>query len=197
VRIDHVIYAAEDVDAVTARFEEELAVTAAGGGRHEGLGTYNRIVPLGGGYIEVLGVADPQEAAGSGFGSGLLRRLSQAGEGWLAWVVTVGDIDAVARRLGTTVATLRREGFSARLTGVAEALQDPSLPFFVSRDPGVPDPGAGGTAGGITWVEVAGDAGRLEHWLGASGLPVRVVAGPPSVRAVGIGDRAVAVPSRS
>jgi hypothetical protein len=60
----------------------------------------------------------------------------------------------------------------------------------MSRDPGIPHPGVGGDAGGITWIELAGDAARLERWLDATALPVRVVEGPPAVRAVGIGDRA-------
>lgn len=74
MRVDHVVYAAEDVDGATARIEDELGVAAVGGGRHEGHGTYNRIVPLGGGYLEVLGLADPLQAERSDFGSGLLRR---------------------------------------------------------------------------------------------------------------------------
>jgi Glyoxalase-like domain len=191
VRIDHVIYAAADLDAATARFEDELGLAAAGGGRHEGHGTHNRIVPLGGGYLEVLAVADPQEAATSAFGSGLLKHLARGGEGWLAWVVAVQDVDLVARRLGTTITTLRREGLSARLTGVAQAMQEPLLPFFVSRDPGVVDPGAEGDAGGITSIELAGDAARLERWLDGARLPVEVVQGPPAVRSVGIGSRTV------
>jgi hypothetical protein len=82
VRIDHVIYAAADLDAATARIEDELGLTAVGGGRHEGHGTRNRIVPLGGGYLEVLAIADPREASTSEFGSGLLTRLARDGEGW-------------------------------------------------------------------------------------------------------------------
>jgi hypothetical protein len=190
VRIDHVIFAAGDVEAASARIQDELGVAAVGGGRHEGHGTHNRIVPLGGGYLEVLGVADPHEAASSDFGRGLLTRLARAGDGWLTWVVEVGDVHPVARRLGTTITTLRREGLSARLTGVAEAMHDPFLPFFVSRDPGVADPGADGDAGGITWIELAGDAARLERWLDDAPLPVRIVDGLAAVRAVGIGDRA-------
>jgi hypothetical protein len=77
--------------------------------------------------------------------------------------VVVDDIDAVARRLGTATTTIRRAGFSARLTGLAGAMHEPFLPFFISRDPGVPDPGRGGDAGGITWIELAGDAARLER----------------------------------
>lgn len=188
MRIDHVIYAAADLDAATARFEAQLGVAAAGGGRHEGHGTHNRIVPLGGGYLEVLGVADAREAADSPFGRGLLGRLEQDGDGWLAWAVAVPDVAAVARRLGTAPATIRREGLSARLTGVVEAMREPLLPFFISRDPGVADPGAGGDAGGITALELTGDAARLEHWLDGARLPVRVVDGPPGLRAVRIGD---------
>jgi Glyoxalase-like domain len=189
VRIDHVIYAAVDLDAAAARVERELGLPARAGGRHEGLGTHNRIVPLGGGYLELLAVADPEEAASSDFGRGLIARLAQGGDGLLGWVVAVDDVDSVARRLGTTITTIRRAGLRARLTGLAEAMREPFLPIFISRDPGVPDPGIDGDAGGITWIEVAGDAARLKQWLDISLLPVRVVDGPPAVRAVGIGER--------
>jgi Glyoxalase-like domain len=189
VRIDHVIYATADLDAAAARVERELGLEARPGGRHEGLGTRNRIVPLGGGYLELLGVADPDEAARSEFGRSLLERLAHGGDGLLGWVVAVDDVEPVARRLGTTVTAIKRSGLSARLTGLAEATREPFLPFFLSRDHAVPDPGLGADAGGITWVEVAGDAGRLERWLDFSPLPVRVVDGPSAVRALGIGER--------
>lgn len=183
------IYAAADLDAAAARVESELGLPARPGGRHEGLGTHNRIVPLGGGYLELLAVADPEEAASSDFGRGLVARLAQAGDGLLGWVVAVADVDPVARRLGTTITTITRAGLSARLTGLAEAMREPFLPFFISRDPRVPDPGVDGDAGGISWIEVAGDAARLEQWLDSHPLPVRVVEGPPAVRAVGVGER--------
>ena len=189
MRIDHVIYAAENLDVAAARIEAQLGLVAGAGGRHEGLGTHNRIVPLGGGYLELLAVADPEEAARTEFGRGLLARLAGNGDGLLGWVVAVDDIDDVARRLGTPVSTIRRAGLSARLTGLAEAIHEPILPFFISRDPGVPDPGVGGDADGITWIELAGDAARLQRWLDFAELPVRVVEGPPAVLAVGIGER--------
>jgi catechol 2,3-dioxygenase-like lactoylglutathione lyase family enzyme len=187
MRIDHVIYAASDLDAAAARLEREFGLQARTGGRHEGLGTHNRIVPLGSGYLELLAVADPDEAATSEFGRALLARLAQAGDGLLGWAVAVDDVDPVARRLETTINTIRRLGLSARLTGLAEAMREPTLPFFISRDAGVPDPGIAGDAGGITWIEVAGDATRLKNWLDSAELPVRVVDGQPAVRAVGIG----------
>lgn len=184
------IYASVDLEAAAARVERELGLVARPGGRHEGLGTHNRIVPLGGGYLELLAVADPQEADSSHFGRALVARLARAGDGLLGWAVAVDDIEAVARRLGTSITTITRAGLSARLTGLAEAMREPFLPFFIHRDPGVPDPGIEGDAGGISWLEVAGDAARLTSWLDALPLPVRVVAGPPAVRAVGIGGRA-------
>jgi Glyoxalase-like domain len=189
MRIDHVIYAVADLDAAAVRIERELGLVASGGGRHEGLGTHNRIVPLGGGYLELLAVADPEQAARSDFGRGLLARLARGGDGLLGWAVAVDDIDAVARRLGTAITTIKRAGLSARLTGLAEAMREPYLPFFISRDPGVPDPGTGGDAGGITKIELAGDPARLERWLNSTRLPIRVGDGPPAVLAVAIGER--------
>lgn len=183
------IYAAADLDAAAARIERELGLQVCPGGRHEGLGTHNRIVPLGGGYLELLAIADPAEAEHSDFGRALTAHLAARGDGLLGWVVAVDDVEPVAQRLGTTTMTIRRAGLTARLTGMAEAMREPFLPFFISRDHGVPDPGAGDDAGGITWIELAGDADRLDHWLDGAPLPLRVVAGSPAVRAVGIGER--------
>jgi hypothetical protein len=189
VRIDHVLLAASDLDAAAVRLEADYGLRAEGGGRHEGLGTHNRIVPLGGGYVEILAVADREEAERSELGRALAGGIDRAGEGLMGWAVAVEDIVSVAERLGTPVNTIERDGLSARLTGVAEALAAPLLPFFIARDPGVADPGASGDAGGIEWIEVAGDPDRLRAWLGAAQLPVRVVEGAPAVRAVAIGGR--------
>ena len=189
VRIDHVILAAADLDAAAARLAAEHGLRAAGGGRHAGLGTHNRIVPLGGGYLEILAVADPGEAARSDLGRAVLTRIARTGEGLMGWAVAVDDVAPVAERLGTRVTTIERERLSARLTGVAEAMAAPYLPFFIARDTGVEDPGAAGEAGGIAWIEVAGDRDRLSAWLGSAALPVRIVGGPPALRAVGIGTR--------
>lgn len=189
MRIDHVIYATADLDAAAARVEAELGVVAVAGGRHEGLGTHNRIVPLGRGYLELLAVADPEEAASSELGRAVHARIAAEGEGLLGWAVAVDDVRPVAARLGTPITTIKREGMSARLTGLADALHEPFLPFFIGRAPRVAEPGASGEAGGITWIELAGDRARLARWLGGAELPVRVVNGAPDVRAIGVGDR--------
>ena len=187
--IDHVILAATDLDGAAARLAAEHGFVATGGGRHEGMGTHNRIVALGGGYLELMGVADPEEAAASPLGRLLAERIAARTEGLMAWCVAVPDVERTAERLGTELHVVARDGLSSRVTGVESALSDPSLPFFITRDPGVADPGAAPGGGGITWVEVAGDAERLADRLGGEPLPVRVVAGPPALLGVGIGDR--------
>ena len=191
MRIDHVIWAATDLDAAAQRLERRHGLRAAGGGAHDGMGTHNRIVPLGGGYLEVLAVRDPEEAAGSALGRAVTARLEGVGEGLMGWAVSVADVEAVARRLGTELVTISRQGFTARLTGVPEAMAEPCLPFFLERHHEVRNPGAGADLGGITWVEVevAGDEARLAAWLGGAELPVRVRPGAPALLAVGIGEQ--------
>ncbi len=189
MQIDHVIYAAADLDTAAARVEAELGMPTVAGGRHEGLGTQNRIMPLGGGYLELLAVVDPDEAAGSPVGVAIRERIEQAADGLAAWSVAVDDVGPIAERLGTSITTIAREGLSAHLTGLIESMREPFLPFFIARDIGVVDPGAAGDAGGIMWIEVAGEPARLEQWLGGEVLPVRIVEGAPSVRALGIGGR--------
>lgn len=189
MRVDHVIYAAEDLPTATARLVTELGVRAEGGGRHEGMGTHNTILPLGGGYLEVLAIADPAEAQNAPLGMALTRRLAEHGEGLFGWAVAVDDVEQVAARLGTPVVTIRRDGFGARLAGLQESMADPGLPFFITRDPGVLDPGRSGTAPGISWVETTADAARLETWLGEAALPIRHGRGRPGIVAMGIGDQ--------
>jgi catechol 2,3-dioxygenase-like lactoylglutathione lyase family enzyme len=188
MRIDHVIYATRDLDTAAQKVERELGLEVHAGGRHAGGGTHNRIVPLGGGWLELGAIADADEAAGSTFGKALLEFLDSEGEGLMAWVVEVDDVEPVAARLGTEVTTVERPGVKVKVTGIKEAMQERFLPFFLSREEGG-DPGAGQDAGGISWLEVSGDAARLAEWLGGAELPVRVVDGAPGVTAMGIGSR--------
>jgi glyoxalase-like protein len=191
VRIDHVIWATAELTTTAGRLAREHGLRAGGGGRHVGLGTHNRVFPLGGGYLEVLAVIDPDEAARSPLG----RTIAAAPEGLLGWAVAAEDVEAHAARLALEVATIERDGLFARLAGVAEAMAEPPLPFFIERDPGVADPGAGGDAAGIAWLELAGNRARLQAWLDGAELPLRYAddpsAGAPGLRAVGLGSGAV------
>ena len=62
--IDHLVIACADPDAAATELESNLGLTAAGGGRHQGLGTFNRIVWLAdGSYLELIGVEDREAAS--------------------------------------------------------------------------------------------------------------------------------------
>ena len=193
MHIDHVIYATADLDAAASRFDTEFRLNSVAGGRHEGLGTHNRIVPLAhGSFIELLAIVDRTEARTSELGNALLAAIAR-GDGLLAWAVRVASIDEVATRLDIPITVVGRQGMTARLAGLAEAIAEPTLPFFIER-PERPAATAAPTLPAISWIEVAGDAGRLQRWIGDTALAVRVLDGEPSVRAVGIGDAVVGPP---
>jgi hypothetical protein len=187
MRLDHVIYGTADLDIATRRIETELGLEVLPGGHHVGQGSHNKIVPLGDGYLELMAIDDREEAAGNPFGEVLLDVLEV--EGLVAWAVLVDDVQAVAERLGTLLFTVKRDTLEAFVTGVPEALREPTLPFFIGSNRTGARPGEAADAGALTWIEVAGDAERLRDWIGGAELPVRVVEGEPAVRAIGIGDR--------
>src|SRR3954466_15404007 len=111
MRLDHVIYGTADLDVAQKRFEAELGLEVLPGGHHEGQGSHNRIVPLGGGYLELMAIDDPEEAAASEIGRVLLDML--AGETLRAYAVFVEDLHAHAERLGLKLHTVRRGGLEA------------------------------------------------------------------------------------
>jgi hypothetical protein len=179
MRIDHVIYGTSDLDAASARFAA-VGLEVEPGGAHEGIGTHNRIVPLGADYVELLAILDPAMAAASPIG-GLIADRIAGGDGWIGWGVGVEEAAAVAERLGASQLEIRRRG-TGRVVGLPEALADGFLPFFIQREPRT-------GAGGIDRIEVAGDLRRLADWLGGAELPVEVADGPPGLRAVTIRGR--------
>jgi catechol 2,3-dioxygenase-like lactoylglutathione lyase family enzyme len=179
MRIDHVIYGTSDLDAASERFES-AGLRVAPGGAHEGIGTHNRIVPLGADYVELLAILDAGMAAASPLGRLITERITR-GDGWMGWGVAVEDAAAAADRLGASQMEVRRQG-TGHLVGLPEALAEPFLPFLIQR-------AARTDAGGIERVEVSGDARRLAEWLGGAELPVDVVDGPPALRAVTIRGR--------
>src|SRR4051812_38004865 len=121
MRVDHVVWATADLDAAAQRMEREHGLAATGGGAHDGMGTHNRIVPLGGGYLELLAVRDAAEAAGSPLGRAVTARLERVGEGLMGWAVAVDDVEAVAHRLRAGGAAVSRDGVTGPLTRVPRA----------------------------------------------------------------------------
>ena len=196
LRLDHAGYAVGNLDEAAVRFREVYGLDSVVGGRHSGLGTANRIVPLGPHYIELIGVVDPAEAETSAFGRSVIERTAE-GEGWLLMVASSDDVDAEARRLGLDVqegARARADGSEIRwrMAGIDDPRREPWMPFFITWD--IPDelyPGRQRAAHtvqprGLSWVEVGGDEDRLREWLGDAELPIRVTDGEPGIRRVAI-----------
>jgi hypothetical protein len=164
-----------------------MGLASVEGGRHDRLGTHNCIVPLADGFVELLAIADDGEAARSEVGAALQSALA-ADDGWLSWAIAVPDVSAVAAALQISTTSVGRQGMMAHLAGVSEAMAEPGLPFFIERRGPRPGPPRDHLPA-LAWIEVSGDADRLSRWLAGAALSVRIVAGEPALRAVGIGER--------
>jgi hypothetical protein len=196
--MDHVIYAVDDLDAAGAGLFDREGLASVPGGRHQGWGTHNRIVPLGDTYLELIAVADVEEAEGSDFGRAVRRALTED-HALVGWVVATDEIDAVAKRLDLEVEEKSRETADGselrwRVAGIERAMKTGALPFFVQWDvpdeqrPGAADARHEAEVEGIAWVEVqTDDKDAVEEWLGDDhDLPVRVTDGDPGLAAAAI-----------
>ena len=99
-RLDHIVFAAQDLDAAVESLHGRLGVRAGAGGRHVGFGTHNALLSLGeDAYLEVI-APDPTQPPPARRPFGL---DSLAAPGLAAWAVACTDIDATvarARELG-------------------------------------------------------------------------------------------------
>ncbi|TDE10087.1 VOC family protein [Jiangella asiatica] len=174
MRLDHVSYAAgpDGLDATAGKLAADLGVDLVEGGLHPRFGTRNRVLPLSGGhYLEVVAVLDHPAADNVPFGQAVKAR-SEAGGGWLGWVVAVDELEPVERRLGRPAVAGNRkrpDGFELlwRQIGVMGLMNDSQLPFFVhwESDP-AEHPSKGGHDVELLSIEIAGDPHRVSEWLG-------------------------------
>jgi hypothetical protein len=100
--IDHLVLAVNDPDAAAAELTETVGLAFTAGGRHAGLGTFNRIAFLGDAYLELMGVDDPAAAAGWTIGAAAVRALEHGGG-----FATYGLVDDAIRN---AVARLQANG---------------------------------------------------------------------------------------
>jgi hypothetical protein len=197
LRIDHVVLCVRDLDVAGDRLLRDHGLASVPGGRHGEWGTGNRIVPLGEGYVELLGVVDPEAANGSAFGRRMLE-LTSGGDRWFAICVADDGLDATAARLGLAVvegSRTRPDGTVVgwRTAGLEHPRREPWLPFFIEwLVPPELHPGATPThhpsgADGIARVDAAGDPAAFRDWVGGADLPVRFTGGgPPGIQAVAL-----------
>jgi hypothetical protein len=142
--IDHLVIACADPDAAVADLEREVGLRPGGGGRHDALGTYNRLVWLGDTYLELIGVFDRDLAERSWIGAPTVRALD-AGGGLATWAVATDDIDGDVARLNAGGAGLSEpiDGERIRPDGavvrwrlsVPRELGPERQPFLIEHDP--------------------------------------------------------------
>ncbi len=193
LRVDHLVYAVSDLEK-GVRSLAERGLRAEPGGRHEGLGTHNALLALGGGaYLEII-APDPSQPAPARprpFGLDGLR------EGRLVtWAGNAPDLDervAAARAAGfdpgpiVAMSRTRPDGvrLSWRLTLRAEPAGDGLVPFLIDWGD-TPSPAQTSPAG-AKLLELWGehpDPASVRRSLAALGSSLRVERGAaPRLRA--------------
>ena len=143
--IDHLVIAVADPDEAASALESSLGLAPGGGGRHEALGTFNRLVWLGDTYLELIGIFDPELAAASWLGAPTVRALARR-----RWPCDLGGRQRRhprrrPRRCASVVRTsmspssgerLRPDGQVVRWTLATPRRLDPELPpFLIEHDP--------------------------------------------------------------
>ncbi|MBA2638631.1 MAG: VOC family protein [Nocardioidaceae bacterium] len=177
MRLDHVSYAAspDGLGATADRLSTQLGERFVDGGVHPRFGTRNMVLPLTGGhYVELVSVLDHPASDKVPFGQAV-RARSEAGGGWLGWVVSVDDITAVEERLERPAVQGNRhrpDGYDLRWKqiGVTGLQSDPQLPFLVMWEVPADHHPSVGASGAISLqaLEIAGSPERVEAWLGES-----------------------------
>ncbi|MEO8323249.1 MAG: VOC family protein, partial [Actinomycetota bacterium] len=189
--------AVPDLDEAAVMLFERFGLASVEGGRHQGHGTANRIVPLGDDYIELMSVVDRGEAETSAMGR-WVDAAARDGARLHALCLRTDDIAGVAAERGLeaiAMTRLRPDGMvlSWRLAGLDRAISEPPLPFFIQWDTGHREmPGAAVAPHtcdptGITGVELAGDPAGIRAWIGDADIPVVAASGSPGITKVTLG----------
>jgi len=175
MRLDHLSYAAgpEGLASTTEWLSDLLGEKFADGGIHPRFGTRNTTLALSDGqYLEVVEPLDHPASDKAPFGQAVKAR-SEAGGGWLGWVVAVDDITLIEQRLDRHAVQGNRhrpDGVELlwKQIGVKGLQSDPQLPFFVQWESGPELRPSSGATGHIrlSKVEIAGDPRRVADWLG-------------------------------
>lgn len=94
-QIDHLVIAVPDIEAAATELEERIGLRATGGGRHEGMGTRNRIAWLAdGAYLELIAVEEHDAALRWPVGAAAAGALATSGAGLACYALVENDLDA-------------------------------------------------------------------------------------------------------
>jgi hypothetical protein len=193
--LSQIIFGVTDLDAASDRFRA-LGFDVRDGGVHLGVGTANRVIPLGAQYLELLGVVAPELARKSEYGRSLLCAIA-GGDRLVRWSLRTDSIDAVAQRLGIAVEHRKRmrpdgELLTWRAAGLAFALADSTMPFFMQWEHEQHYPGAmvanhRNGARRVTSLSLKPRDERFARWIDGADVPLRIVADKePGLWSVGV-----------
>src|SRR5262247_2147181 len=186
-RVDHLVYAAPDLNRGVEEIEKLLGVRATPGGQHPGRGTRNALIALGPAtYLEII-APDPEQPPPETprpFGIDGLKKSRL-----VTWVAKGVDLerlrDEAARkgaRLGEVISGSRRRPdgvlLSWRYTDPKTVLADGLVPFFIDWGQS-PHPAQTAAAGGslVALRAEHPDAQRVQRLLREFGLDLPVQSG--------------------
>jgi hypothetical protein len=169
--IDHLVIAVADPDGAAAVLERHLGLEATGGGRHDALGTFNRLVWFGDSYLELIGLFDRSLAERSWIGAPVVRAL-EAGGGLATWAIATDALDRDVADLRSVGADLTDPTPGERLRADSAVVrwrlstppqlgsQDP--PFLIEHDPTAAEWTASDRASRAAQLHSIGGPVRLE-----------------------------------
>lgn len=140
-KLDHLVVAATDLESGRRYIEDLLGVETTPGGRHEAIGTHNRLLKLGADrYLEIIAV-DPDGARSENprwfaLDDPAMQARLEASPGLITWVARTDDIDsaaALAPYTDTTVGDMERGDLRWRMTFSrgGNLLQEGVLPLLI------------------------------------------------------------------
>ena len=123
IHLDHLVIAARDLAEGAAWLEARLGVPMSGGGKHEAMGTHNRLLSLGPGrYVEVIAI-DPEAAAPPrprwfDLDSATMQVRLARGPALVTWAVRSDDIAATVGLLagGLDILPMTRGAYRWRIS---------------------------------------------------------------------------------